>query len=57
MSADVIVLLFATDKPQTLARVRNYWMPELRRLGTSVPVVLVGTKSDLKPPDQELQEV
>ena len=57
LNADVIVLLFATDRPQTLSRVSSYWMPELRRLQVTVPVVLVGTKSDLKPNDQQLQQV
>ena len=57
LNADVVVLLFATDRPQTLARVSSYWMPELRRLHVTVPVVLVGTKSDLKPNDQHLQQV
>ena len=57
LNADVIVLLFATDRPQTLSRVSSYWMPELRRLQVTVPVVLVGTKSDLKPNEQQLQQV
>lgn len=33
-------------RPQTLKRVSSYWMPELRRLGVHVPVILVGTKVD-----------
>ena len=57
LNADVVVLLFATDRPQTLSRVSSYWMPELRRLQVTVPIVLVGTKSDLKPNDQQLQQV
>ena len=34
-----------------------FWMPELQRLGVTVPTVLVGCKSDLKPMEQHLQQV
>ncbi|GAB4823148.1 hypothetical protein N2152v2_010194 [Parachlorella kessleri] len=54
--ASVIVLCFALDKQQTLKRVTSYWMPELRRLGVHVPVMLVGCKSDIRPADQTLHQ-
>lgn len=55
--ASVIVLCFSMDRPATLRRVSSYWMPELRRLGVHVPVMLVGCKSDVRPADRSLHEV
>jgi mitochondrial Rho GTPase 1 len=56
-AADVIVLLFATDRSDALARIGSHWLPELRRIGVRAPVILVGTKSDLKSADHNLQQV
>lgn len=56
-AADVVLLLFATDRADSLEKVRSRWMPKLRRIGVRVPVILVGTKSDLKSADQDLQQV
>ena len=53
----MIVLCFALDNTATLRRVSSYWMPELRRLGVHVPVMLVGCKSDVRPADQSLHQV
>jgi Ras family protein T1 len=55
--ANVIVLCFSMDRPQTLGRVSSYWMPELRRLGVNVPIMLVGCKSDVRPADPSLHQV
>lgn len=55
--ASVIVLCFAMDKPATLRRISSFWMPELRRLGITTPVVLVGCRSDARPADQSLHQV
>jgi mitochondrial Rho GTPase 1 len=56
-AANVIVLCFSMEKPATLRRVSTYWMPELRRLGVHVPVLLVGCKSDIRPADSTLHQV
>lgn len=56
-AADVVLLLFATDRADSLEKVRSRWMPELRRIGVRAPVILVGTKSDLKSTDLDLQQV
>lgn len=56
-AADVIVLLFATDRSDALARIGSHWLPELRRIGVRAPVILVGTKSDTKSADHNLQQV
>lgn len=55
--ANVIVLCFSMENPQSLRRVSTHWMPELRRLGISVPIILVGCKSDIRPADQSLHQV
>lgn len=55
--ASVIVLCFSMEKPNTLRRVSSHWMPELRRLGLTVPILLVGCKSDIRPADQTLHQV
>ena len=46
-------------QPKTLQRVRTYWIPELRRLNVRVPIILVGCKNDIKPPEERaaLQDV
>jgi mitochondrial Rho GTPase 1 len=56
-AADVIVLLFATDRDDALARIGSHWLPELRRIGVRAPVILVGTKSDKKSTNHDLQQV
>lgn len=53
----MIVLLFATDRDDALARISSHWLPELRRIGVRAPVILVGTKSDLRSGDHDLQQV
>jgi mitochondrial Rho GTPase 1 len=55
-SASVIVLCFAMDKPATLRRVSSHWMPELKRMGIAIPVLLVGCKSDVRPADRSLHQ-
>lgn len=30
--ADAVVLTYACDKPETLSRLQNFWIPEVRRL-------------------------
>ena len=43
--------------PRTLKRITEVWVPELQRLGVKVPLLLVGCKSDLRPHDQNMQQV
>ncbi|CAO2836671.1 unnamed protein product [Amaranthus hypochondriacus] len=51
--ADVVVLTYACDRPETLDRLSTYWLPELRRLQVRVPVIVVGCKLDLRDEDQQ----
>jgi len=46
----VILIAFAIDTPDTLENVITKWIDEVRlHCGNSVPVLLVGCKSDLRP--------
>ncbi|XP_040568214.1 uncharacterized protein [Lepeophtheirus salmonis] len=46
--ADVIIICFAIDRPETLANVRKRWIPEVRQHCKGVPILLVGNKIDLR---------
>uniref|UniRef100_A0A061RX14 Ras homolog gene family, member T1 n=1 Tax=Tetraselmis sp. GSL018 TaxID=582737 RepID=A0A061RX14_9CHLO len=45
--ADVILLLWSKESSESLQRLREHWLPFLRLLGVSVPIVLVGARQDL----------
>ena len=45
---DVILLCFAVDNPDSFENVREKWIPEVNHFCHNVPVVLVGTKKDLR---------
>lgn len=44
--ADVVLLTYACDRPETLDYLSKYWIPELRRMEVKVPVVVAGCKLD-----------
>ncbi|KAI3524627.1 hypothetical protein L1887_03287 [Cichorium endivia] len=46
--ADIFVLAFSLISKASYENVLKKWMPELRRFAPDVPVVLVGTKLDLR---------
>ncbi|XP_078431870.1 rac-like GTP-binding protein 2 [Wolffia australiana] len=46
--ADVFVLAFSLISKASYENVLKKWMPELRRFAPAVPIVLVGTKLDLR---------
>src|SRR5258708_29703033 len=47
----VILIAFAIDTPDSLENVLNKWNEEVLSIcGPSVPILLVGLKSDLRPP-------
>jgi len=43
---NVVLMAYSVDSPVSLANVRNRWYPEVRHFMPSVPIVLVGCKSD-----------
>eukprot|EP00761_Pharyngomonas_kirbyi_P003055 gb/GECH01003059.1/.p1 GENE.gb/GECH01003059.1/~~gb/GECH01003059.1/.p1 ORF type:complete len:270 (+),score=57.65 gb/GECH01003059.1/:1-810(+) len=46
-NADVLVLTFSLNNKSTLDPIRARWMPLIRR-ATKAPIILVGTKADLR---------
>uniref|UniRef100_A0A146LNX6 Ras-like GTP-binding protein Rho1 n=2 Tax=Lygus hesperus TaxID=30085 RepID=A0A146LNX6_LYGHE len=46
--ADVILMCFAIDNQVSLHNVWCAWMPEIEKFCPEVPVILVGTKKDLR---------
>jgi Ras family protein T1 len=48
---DVIILVYAADRPDTFSRITSYWLPLIEKSCT-VPVVLVGNKIDTRRPQQ-----
>ncbi|GJE96960.1 Rho GTPase [Phanerochaete sordida] len=48
----VILIAFAIDTPDSLDNVTVKWIEEVRSIcGAQIPVILVGCKSDLRPPE------
>ncbi|GEQ72293.1 hypothetical protein JCM33374_g5980 [Metschnikowia sp. JCM 33374] len=45
---DLILICFAVDNLVSLQNVRDTWYPEVNHFCPGIPVILVGTKSDLK---------
>lgn len=46
--ADVFLICFSLVSSKSLANARDRWMPEVSRYVPNAPVILVGTKADLK---------
>ncbi|KIY54003.1 ras-domain-containing protein [Fistulina hepatica ATCC 64428] len=48
----VILIAFALDTPDSLENVTTKWIEEVRSIcGPTIPVILVGCKADLRPPN------
>ena len=46
-NCDVAILCFSLIHPPTLKSIKKFWVPEIRECNASIPIVLVGTHSDL----------
>lgn len=46
LAADAVIVVYDVTRLETLERVQTYWLPHLRGLKVSTPVVLVGNKMD-----------
>jgi len=56
--AHVILIAFAIDTPDSLENVTVKWIEEVRQIcGPFVPVILVGCKADLRPPNARTHPV
>mmetsp|Transcript_29419 Transcript_29419/g.47979 ORF Transcript_29419/g.47979 Transcript_29419/m.47979 type:complete len:188 (-) Transcript_29419:245-808(-) len=47
-ATDVFLVCYAIDLPSSLHNVKHKWIPELKHYCKDTPLVLVGTKSDLR---------
>ena len=45
---DIIILCYAADSPDSLRRIVDYWVPEIKRHCPKVPFILVATKKDIR---------
>ncbi|XP_065337338.1 ras-related protein ced-10-like isoform X2 [Cloeon dipterum] len=45
---DVFIACFAVDSPDSFANIKLKWLPELRHYCPGTPILLVGTKADLR---------
>jgi len=50
--SDVILIVFSVDFPVSLANVQDKWYPEVAHFCENTPLVLVGTKIDLRTDEQ-----
>jgi len=48
MGADLIVICFSVISPISFEHVKAKWLPEIRGAASTVPVVLLATKKDLR---------
>ncbi|ESO84174.1 hypothetical protein LOTGIDRAFT_108011, partial [Lottia gigantea] len=45
---DIVLIVFSLDNPDSLTNVVINWAPEIRHFCCKTPVILVGTKSDIR---------
>ncbi|RXN21026.1 ras-related C3 botulinum toxin substrate 1 [Labeo rohita] len=48
LDADVFLIVFSLVSPESFERVREKWHPDVRRFCPNTPIILVGTKLDLR---------
>lgn len=49
---DVFLLCFSVSQPDTMKNVKNKWIPELKKHCPKTPILLLGTKCDLRETEQ-----
>lgn len=53
--ADVILMCYSVDEPDTLENIPEKWAPEVHHFCPGVPIILVGCKKDLKQDPETLR--
>ena len=46
--ANVVIILYALNIPESIDSVLNFWMPEIVKTGFEGPIIIIGNKKDLK---------
>ena len=54
---DVFLLCFALDAPSSFTNIKERWYPELNHHCPGVPIILVGTKEDLRDDSQVISSL
>ncbi|KAL7041787.1 hypothetical protein ACKWTF_000890 [Chironomus riparius] len=54
---DVFLICFSLVDPESFGNVKAKWIPEVRRQCPATPIVLVGTKSDLREHKQTIEQL
>lgn len=57
VQADVFIICFSIDCPASLRHVSLKWHPEIKQHCPDVPILLVGTKSDLRDDPEVLEKL
>eukprot|EP00475_Leptophrys_vorax_P001071 TRINITY_DN10561_c0_g1_i1.p1 TRINITY_DN10561_c0_g1~~TRINITY_DN10561_c0_g1_i1.p1 ORF type:complete len:197 (-),score=53.71 TRINITY_DN10561_c0_g1_i1:253-843(-) len=55
LQTNVLILCYSIVSPASFLNIRNYWIPEILQYVPGTPVILVGTKTDLRG-DKEIEE-
>ena len=55
--ADVIVISYAIDSPDSLSNTVEKWAPEVKHFCPDVPIILCGNKKDLRNNDETKREL
>ena len=54
---DVILMCFSIDSPDSLQNIPEKWTPEVKHFCPNVPIILVGTKKDLRNDERIIWEL
>ena len=54
---DVILMYFSIDSPDSLENIPEKWAPEVKHFCPKVPIILVGTKKDLRNDSNTIKEL
>ena len=54
---DVILMCYSIDNPDSLQNISEVWTPEVRHFCPTVPIVLVGNKTDLRKDEETVREL
>ncbi|CAG9539260.1 unnamed protein product [Cercopithifilaria johnstoni] len=46
--ADVFIVCYSVERPESLKSVQEKWIPEIRRFCPDVPILVVGNKKDIR---------
>uniref|UniRef100_A0A673CIG3 Ras homolog family member G n=1 Tax=Sphaeramia orbicularis TaxID=375764 RepID=A0A673CIG3_9TELE len=55
--ADIVIICFSISDPSSYENVKQRWEPEIKHYCPNVPVLLIGTKSDLRDNQEVLEKL